>query len=145
VSPGAHFSAHNKISEIVRCLKYSLVVLYGKLYGTKLCMFLHVICESASRIRHIGLENLKNYCRSFSSSRAQKRCAPGDTAPLRQARESLSLDTPSVRYITYLRTGCTSILRSRYFFVFVKYHVYIRGTLLPVRHVRMKYDKGMLH
>ena len=77
------FSAHNnKISEIVRCLKYSLVVLYGKLYGTKLCMFLHIICESASRIRHIGLENLKNYCRSFSSSRAQKRCAPGDTAPL---------------------------------------------------------------
>ena len=81
-------------------------------------MFLHVICESASRIRHIGLENLKNYCRSFSSSRAQKRCALGDTAPLRQARESLSLDTPSVRYITYLRSGCTSILRSRYFFVF---------------------------
>jgi hypothetical protein len=73
------FSAHNnKISEIVRCLKYSLVVLYG----TKLCIFLHRICESASRIRHNGLENLKNYCRSFSSSRAQKRCAPGDIAPL---------------------------------------------------------------
>jgi hypothetical protein len=70
------------ISEIVRCLKYSLVVLYGKLYATKLCIFLYLICESASRIRHIGFENLKNYCRSFSSSRAQKRCAPGDTAPL---------------------------------------------------------------
>ena len=65
--------------EIVRCLKYSLEVLYGKLCGTKLYMFLNIICESASQIRHIGLENLKNYCRSFSSSRAQKRCAPGDT------------------------------------------------------------------
>jgi hypothetical protein len=60
------FSAHNKISEIVRCLKYSLVLLYGKLYATKLCIFLHIICESASRIRHIGLGNLKNYCRRIS-------------------------------------------------------------------------------
>jgi hypothetical protein len=77
------FSAHNnKISEIVWCLKYSLEALYSKLYATKLFIFLHIICESASRIRHIGLENLKNYCRSFSSLRAKKRCAPGDAAPL---------------------------------------------------------------
>ena len=54
------FSAHNnKISEIVRCLKYFLEVLYGKLYGTKLYIFLNIICESASRIRHIGLENVR--------------------------------------------------------------------------------------
>jgi hypothetical protein len=32
------FSAHNKISEIARCLKYSLKVLYS----TKLCIFLPV-------------------------------------------------------------------------------------------------------
>ena len=77
------FSAHNnKISEIFRCLNYSLGVLYGKLYGTKLYIFLHIICESALGIRHIGLENLKNYSRSFSSSHSQKRCAPGDIAPL---------------------------------------------------------------
>jgi hypothetical protein len=81
------FSAHNnKFSEIVRCLKYSLELLYGKLCGTKLFIFFNIICESASRISHIGLENLKNYCRSFSSSRAQKRCAPGDTTPLAQAQ-----------------------------------------------------------
>jgi hypothetical protein len=70
------FSAHN--NKILETLK----VLYGKLYGTKLRIFLHIICESALRIHHIGLENLKNYCRSFSSSHVQKRCSPGDTAPL---------------------------------------------------------------
>ena len=32
-------SAHNKISEIARCLKYSLKVLYS----TKLCIFLPVV------------------------------------------------------------------------------------------------------
>jgi hypothetical protein len=54
------FSAHNnKISEIFRCLNYPLGVLYGKLYGTKLYIFLHIICESALGIRYIGLENLK--------------------------------------------------------------------------------------
>jgi hypothetical protein len=38
--------------------------------------------RAASQIRHIGLENLKNYGNSFSNWRAQKRCADIDIAPL---------------------------------------------------------------
>jgi hypothetical protein len=38
--------------------------------------------RAVSQIRHIGLENLKIYGSSFSSSRAQKRCADIDIAPL---------------------------------------------------------------
>ena len=100
-----------KLSEIVRCLKYSLEVLYGKLYGTKLYIFLYIICEklSASRIRHIGLENLKNYCRSFSSSRAQKRCAPGDTAPLSHSHGLLH------KFVKGSVTARTVYVRSRAF------------------------------
>ena len=61
------------------------------------------------RIRHIGLENLKNYCRSFSSSRAQKRCAPGDTAPLSHSHGLLH------KFVKGSVTARTVYVRSRAF------------------------------
>ena len=49
------FSAHNKISEIARCLKYSLKVLYS----TKLCIFLPVASLVRRYIRGPPIQNFR--------------------------------------------------------------------------------------